>query len=71
MVLIFLTSALSVFKDMKVLHFETVVKGNRQGSGCEKLMSHLTEMISTVLYTFEHGDSDSKMGPKIFCFSVM
>ena len=40
--------------------------GNGQGSGCEKLISHLTEMISAVLYTFEHGKSDSKMRPKNF-----
>ena len=36
----------------------------RQGSGCEKVISHLTEMISAAFYTFEHGDSDSKIGPK-------
>ena len=36
----------------------------RQGYGCENLISHLTEMISMVLYTFEYGDSESKMGPK-------
>ena len=42
----------------------------RQGNGCENLISHLTEMISMVSNTFEHGDSDSEMGPKIFCFSI-
>ena len=43
---------------------------NRQGSGCEKLISRLIEMISAALYTFEHGESDSKMGPKEFCFGI-
>ena len=34
----------------------------RQGYGCENLISHLTEMISMVLYTLEYGDSESRMG---------
>ena len=33
--------------------------------GCENLISNLTEMISMVLYTFELGDSEFKMGQKI------
>ena len=43
------------------VYFLYFLSSYRQGYGYENLISNLTEMISVVWYTFEYGDSESKI----------